>query len=100
MIVVSGTLTIDPAKADLAQELTDKLVAETRKEEGNVAYEYSRSHADPGRWRVFEEWASEDALNEHMASPHMAEFMGAAGDLGITGADIQRYDVSEKSKLM
>ena len=35
-----------------------------------------------------------------MASPHMAEFMGAAGSLGITGADIQRYDVSAKSKLM
>jgi quinol monooxygenase YgiN len=100
MIVVSGTLTIDPAKADLAEELTSKLVAETRKESGNVSYEYFRSHGDAGRWNVFEEWESEDALNTHMASPHMAEFMGAAGDLGITGVDIQRYDVSAKSKLM
>jgi ABC-type nitrate/sulfonate/bicarbonate transport system substrate-binding protein len=29
MIVVSGTLTIDPSNADLAEELTGKLVAET-----------------------------------------------------------------------
>jgi quinol monooxygenase YgiN len=100
MIVVSGTLTIDPAKADVAQQLTSTLVAETRKEPGNVAYEYFRSHHDPGRWSVFEEWESEDALNTHMASPHMAAFMGAAGDLGISAVDIQRYDVSAKSKLM
>jgi quinol monooxygenase YgiN len=100
MIVVSGTLIIDPAKATLCEELTTKLVADTVKEEGNISYEYFRSPSDPGRWHVFEEWASEAAMNEHMASPHMAEFMGAAGDLGITGVDIQRYDVSEKSKLM
>ena len=100
MIVVSGTLTIDPSKADLAEELTGKLVAETVKEDGNISYAYYRSHSDPGTWVVVEEWESEDALNAHMVSPHMAEFMGAAGDLGITGADIQRYDCSAKSKLM
>lgn len=100
MIVVSGILNIDPAKADRCEELTATLVAETRKEAGNLTYQYTRLHADPGTWRVFEEWADQAALDEHMASPHMAAFMGAAGELGFTGVDIQRYDVSEKSKLM
>ena len=100
MIVVSGILTIDPAQADRAEELTAALVAETRKEPGNITYEYTRAHGDAGHWRVFEEWADEDALNAHMGSPHMAEFMGAAGELGISAVDIQRYEVSAKSKLM
>lgn len=100
MIVVSGTITIDPSNADRCEELTAVLVAATRQEPGNLAYEYTRSHSEPGSWRVFEEWQDEAALNEHMASPHMAEFMGAAAELGITGVDIQRYDVAEKSKLM
>ena len=98
MIVVSGTLIIDPAKATLCEELTTKLVADTVKEEGNISYEYFRSPSDPGRWHVFEEWASEAAMNEHMASPHMAEFMGAAGDLGITGVP-ETYLIDPQGRL-
>lgn len=100
MIVVSGTIDIDPANADRCEELTSALVAETRKESGNLVYEYRRSHSDPGSWRVFEEWEDQAALDAHMGTPHMAAFMGAAAELGITGIDIQRYEVSDKSKLM
>jgi quinol monooxygenase YgiN len=100
MIVISGILTLDPAKASLALELTTTLCAATREEPGNGAYEYWQDPADAGRWRVFEEWEDDDALNAHMASPHMAAFLGSAGDLGITGIDISRYDVDKKSKFM
>ena len=100
MIVISGILVMDPTKADLAVQLTATLVAATVQEPGNVTYEYWQDPADAGRWRVFEEWESDDALNAHMAAPHMAEFMGAAGGLGITGIDISRYDVETKSKFM
>lgn len=100
MILVYGILTIDPAKADKAKELTDALVAETRKEPGNVSYEYFHALGDSGRMSVVEEWQDEDALNSHMASPHMAAFMGSAGEMGITGVSIDQYQVSEKTKMM
>jgi len=100
MIVISGILELDPSKIDLAVELTNTLCAATRDEPGNVTYEYWRDPNNAGRVRVFEEWESDDAINAHMASPHMADFLGAAGDIGITGVDISRYDVETKSKFM
>jgi len=100
MIVISGTIDFDPAKAEEAIAATDTLCAATRQEAGNAAYEYWQDPHNPGRLRVFEEWADDDALNAHMAAPHMAEFMGAAGGFGITGIDISRYDVDNKSKFM
>lgn len=100
MIIVSGTLTIDPAKIDRAKELTSTLVAATLQEAGCAQYGYWQSLEQPGVIRVFEQWADEDALNTHMGTPHMAEFMGSVGELGITAVDIIRYEVTSSSKLM
>ncbi len=100
MIVCSGIITIDPAKAPLMTELTAGLMIATQAEDGNLTYEYSHSPSDPGRWRVFEEWESDDAITAHMATAHMAEFIGRMGDVGVTGASIDKYEVSAKSKLM
>jgi quinol monooxygenase YgiN len=100
MIVISGIIVIDPAKTDHMIGLTTALVKETRAESGNVAYEYTQDPTDPARWRVFEEWADEDAVNTHMGTEHMAQFLGAAGELGISAVDLSRYDVSEKTKFM
>jgi quinol monooxygenase YgiN len=100
MIVISGIITLDPANNNRMVELTSTLVAATRAEPGNIAYEYTNDPTDPSRWRVFEEWEDEDAINAHMGSEHMAAFLGAAGELGITGAELHRYDVAEKTKFM
>lgn len=100
MIVVSGTLTVDPANHDAAVEAMNKLVPATLAEEGNVTYGFWASLTTPGEFRVFEEWKDEAALGTHFAEPHMAEFMGALGGLGVTGSSIQKYEVSGTSPLM
>ncbi|MFN8050483.1 MAG: putative quinol monooxygenase [Acidimicrobiales bacterium] len=100
MIVISGTISIDPANTDAAVELMAELETATRAEPGNIQYAFWLSHSEPGTFLVFEEWADDDALNAHMSSPHMAEFLGGAAGLGITGTSIDRYDVSTKTKFM
>ena len=100
MIVISGTITLDPANADSAFEAIGTLVAATRAEPGNITYEYTRAHDDAGYWRIFEEWADQEAVEAHMVAPHMAEFMGAMGGFGITGVDISTYAVDTKTKFM
>ena len=100
MIVVAGTITIDPANNGRLEELLHELIPATRAEVGNVDYGFWRSLGEPGGWHIFEEWKDEDALNEHMGSAHMAAFIGAMGDLGVTQVDLQRYEISGKSKLM
>lgn len=100
MIVISGTIVLDPANLDAATAACAELEAATRAESGCVQYGYWLSHSEPGTIRVFEEWADEDSINAHMASPDLAKFMEAAGTFGITAIDLQRYDVAEKTKFM
>jgi quinol monooxygenase YgiN len=67
---------------------------ETRREAGCISYTFSGDFADRGRFRVFEEWESQAALDAHFASPHMAAFQAAVGGLGVKRVAIQRYEVS------
>ena len=100
MIVVSGTITFNPDKTDVVVAGIDKLLPPTRAEEGNIEYGYSISTEDAGTMRVFERWADEDALNTHMTTPHLIEFLGLMGEAEVSGVDLWRYDVESASKLM
>ena len=100
MIVVSGVLKMDPANHDAFAELGKKMAASSMAEDGCVAYGFWADSHEPGVFRVFEEYADEDALNSHMGSPHFMEFLGSMGTVGITEASVDKYHVSEKAPLM
>lgn len=91
---------LDPANHDAFAEAGIKMAAASNLEEGVISYAFWAGLEDKGTFRVFEEYVDDDAVASHFASPHMAEFMGALGSVGITEADVQKYVVSEKSKLM
>lgn len=99
MIIVSGTLRIDPADIDAAMALGATMAEASLGEEGCNAYGFWQDPADPGRARVFEEWASQEALDSHFATPHMAEFMTGLGALTISDMDLHRYEVAGKAPL-
>src|SRR5688500_14928133 len=99
MIVVSGLIVMNPEKYDRAMELTDILCEKTRAEDGCISYEFFATPSDPSRYRVFEEWESEEKLTAHQAAPHLADFYAAAGELEISSAELFRYDVTDKNPL-
>lgn len=100
MIVVSGTIVIDPSKVDRGIELTRELMARTREEPGNISYEFFSALEDPARYHVFEEWESEEAIAAHNASEHFLAFMTATADLGVSHVELYRYEVADKLKVM
>lgn len=100
MIVVSGTFQVDPTKREQAVAVGTKMAEASRAEAGCVAYGFWTDPNEPTSFRVFEQWESAEALDAHFAEPHMAEFLGALPDLGITNSEIIRYEVSGASKLM
>ena len=99
MIVVSGLITMNPERYERALELTGALREKTLVEDGCISYEFFQTPGDPGRYRVFEEWESEEALVAHQGAAHLAEFYAAAGELEITSAELFRYEVTEKQPL-
>lgn len=100
MLIVAGTITMDPEKIDIAMAAAHKAAAATHEEPGNLDYVFSVDTATPGTVRVFEMWESEEALAHHFTTPHMAEFIGAMGDFGVTGTSIMKYEAGEGQPVM
>ena len=97
MLLLAGTIDIDPTKMQGAEAAAKEMMAETRKEDGCVAYVFSRDLFDPGRFHLFECWASQEALDAHGASPHMAKFRGQMGGPKtpwLKGMNVDRYEVT------
>ena len=99
MIVIAGTITIDPAKRDVAIAAMRDLMTETRKEKGCVAYVMSGDFEDAGCIRLFEEWESQEAIDAHVKAPHMAKFQAQIPNLGFRGMKLERYEATSKGPL-
>ena len=99
MIIVSGEIELDAAKADRVMDAAKAMMAETRKEDGCISYCFYQSLENPGTFRVFEEWESLDHLKAHFEAPHMADWRAALGEIGIERRDIKRYEVASAESL-
>ena len=88
-----------PEARDEAVRAAERVAEASRAEKGCVSYRFSSDLADPNLFCVFEEWESAEALDQHMARPHMAEFIGALA--GIVGgeAKVMRYEVASSAPL-
>ncbi|MDO9354798.1 MAG: putative quinol monooxygenase [Solirubrobacteraceae bacterium] len=76
---VVALLTAKPGSEDVVSGALTKLAAATREEEGCVSYELLVSQADPSTFITIERWRSQDDLDAHMQTPHIAEALAAAG---------------------
>ncbi len=99
-ILVTGTIDFDPSKRDDTIAAVTECMQATRAEEGCEGYVFSADLQDPGRVHVSEQWSSQETMDAHMASPHLAALMGKMGDLGVTGASLTKWDGATGSKLM
>jgi quinol monooxygenase YgiN len=99
-ILVTGTIDFDPAKRDDAIVAVTECMEATAAEEGCDRYVFSGDLANPGRLYVSEQWASQEAMDAHMATPHLAALMGAMGTLGVSAASLTKWDGATGSKLM
>jgi quinol monooxygenase YgiN len=99
MVVIAGTITLDPARRDQAIAAVRELMAATRREAGCIAYVFSGSFEDPGCFHLFEEWESQAALDLHFKAPHMAKFQAQVPQLGLRGMQVERYEVDSKGPM-
>jgi quinol monooxygenase YgiN len=99
-VIVTGTIDLDPAKRDAFIAAAAACMSATRAEDGNEAYAFSADVEDAGRFYVIEQWASQAAIDTHMAAPHLAEFMGAMGGFGVTGVSLTQWNGGSPTKLM
>jgi len=99
MIVVVGYITIDPAKRTEIEAAIAAVVTATTAEDGNIDYRYSHDVLEANRINIVEFWESEDAMNFHMGTQHLADFMTVAGGAIAGPVEIVRHDISSSTKI-
>ena len=95
MVIIAGTIQMDPDKVADAMPAIVALMTATWAEDGCIDYVSSADPVRAGGIRIFEKWESDEAL-----APHMAEFQQKAGDFGITAMSVERFDGATASKLI
>jgi quinol monooxygenase YgiN len=99
MLVIAGTISIDPEKRESAIAAAIEMMEETLKEKGCISYTFSADLSEPGDFRIFEEWESQEALDAHFKAPHMARFQAQMGGFGVKGMQVQRYEIASVGPL-
>lgn len=93
MIILAVTLPIKPERRDEAVEIALKMTEETHKEEGVIAYTFHSPLSDPNTFFVYEEWASQEALDGHNNSAHMKVFQEGIGQVLGGEVTVDKYVV-------
>ena len=77
MLTVVARIKVKEAAVPRFIEALGPLVAGTRAEAGCSLYEFNQSNAAPGEFVVYEKWADQAALDEHMTTPRIKAFSEA-----------------------
>lgn len=81
IVCTVARLTALPGHTDEVRDLMRSVAADTRQEDGCLAYLVHQAKDAPDTVVVYERWASPAALAAHHATPHMDAFKKAAGPL-------------------
>lgn len=92
-IIISGTVDLPPENLHAALEAGEPLIAGALTQPGCLDYDWCPDPRHPGRIRVFERWASEEALASHFSNRWYKEMRDTIGRFGILGADTAKYRV-------
>jgi quinol monooxygenase YgiN len=91
-IVVVGSFTAQPGKEDEAVQAFEALVDPTHREDGCILYALHQGADDPRRLAFVERWASREALEAHLASPHIKAVLERAPELFGDSGEIVVYE--------
>ena len=69
-------------KEDELREETLKLIEPTRSEEGCLNYDLHQGTEDPSIFFFYENWRSQQDLDEHLEMPYLKEYAEKLEDLG------------------
>ena len=94
MIIIAGTVDVDPARREEALAAGGPHMAATRAQAGCVDYVWSADPLVPGRIYVYERWESTETLAAHLSGPHFLAMRETIAARGIRGVDVSKFRIS------
>lgn len=89
MIIVAGTLQFEASHTDAVVPHILEVMKETLQEKGCICYRFARSLETVGLFQIYEEWDSEEDLNRHLETDHIAVFLKALAAFTVLEQDIK-----------
>ncbi len=92
-IRIIARLVARPDSIEALRPLLLGMLEPTRKEAGCISYELVNNTADPAEFVFVEEWASQEAINAHMETPHLKGLVADSAPLLAAPLDVRFYTV-------
>ncbi len=100
MIVIAGTMSIDPAdRASMLEAMGPRVASTCADEPGCLAYAFSADPLDDSKVLIFERWADAAALEAHFVHPNFAAARKVIGGFRVTGSDMRKYRVDAEDAI-
>jgi quinol monooxygenase YgiN len=98
MVIVGGTFVVDPAQRESFLASRHDAMRASRAEPGCLEYTLSADPIDPSRVVLFERWASQEALDAHLAASR-AHPASAGATVAPKTMSIMVYNVTGERPL-
>ncbi len=79
-LTVVAVIAAKPGSEAVLEAALRELTAASTHDHGCLSYELFVSASAPGTFITIEKWQSQEDLDAHMASPHIAKVISVAGD--------------------
>lgn len=99
MILVAGTLQVPPKAVESLRPAMLAMMAASRAEPGCITYAYGHDLTEPGLVWVSESWVSQEALDAHFKTPHMAVWRAALAAAGPFERKLSAFEVIHQTGL-
>lgn len=98
MIIIAGTVTVNPDKREEAIAAAEVMMAASQAEPGCHHYAFYAHLSRRDTFLIYELWQDDAALENHFQTPHMATFNAQMPGF-VTGTNLKRYDVTAVTDL-
>ena len=89
LCTIIGTVVAKPETREELQAILAAQVAPTRAEEGCINYDFHADASDPCVFVFYENWRSQQDLDDHLAMPHLKPLFDRQGALLARPVDIR-----------
>jgi quinol monooxygenase YgiN len=93
-VVVIGTLRFPPENIAEIRPHLKRLVDETYRNDGCIAYDTAEDLFEPGLIRFSELWPDHESLTRHLHAPHIEPWREIARQNGLISRSFTAYDIT------
>jgi len=99
MILVVGRVKTDAHKREALIRIGQAVAGASRAEAGCISYRVYEDTESSDEFVFVEEWESDEVLQQHFKTPHVAEFMGAIPAAIVGAPDVKFHEIASSRDL-